>query len=386
MAPISIIAILKYLTNNGIAYADKRAIHIDKAPPPQDPGKLPAARFFENMGQTFMRSGDGPNNTYILFACGGITGQHRHYDATHFTIYKRGFLALDTGTRKGNTDGLQNYFAQTVAHNCILIKMPGEPPSPYWNGEVYGQAGGQHKSVGAKVVAFETNPQFSYVAGDATPVYRPQKCSQVVRQLVFIPPDHLVVFDRVVSTRAAYPKRWLLHHARDPVLDGKTWRADQDRGRIFCRTLLPEDAVVTKVGGPGQEFLADGVNYPLTAGPAAWAVKTGSTVAKIDAKEVPELMGRWRLEVTPGTSRTEDIFLHLIHVGDQDLSAMCDAVAERGNGAARVEFRAGNRDIQLSFAVTGEVGGYVLIKAGDATLVDRALTQNVQPQQGLACQ
>ncbi|HCU36671.1 MAG TPA: heparinase, partial [Armatimonadetes bacterium] len=144
-----------------------------------------------------MRSGSGPDDTYCLFACGGILGQHRHFDATHFTIYHKGFLALDTGTRTGNTDNLQNYYAQTVAHNCIQIKMPGEPPIPYWNGTVYGNDGGQYKALGSKVVAFETSPEFSYVAGDATATYRPEKCSQMVRQMVFIPPYHFVVFDRV---------------------------------------------------------------------------------------------------------------------------------------------------------------------------------------------
>ncbi|MBM4050665.1 MAG: hypothetical protein FJ279_36675, partial [Planctomycetes bacterium] len=226
--------------------------NLEKSPPPQDPGKLPPARYFENMGQVFMRSGDKDEDTYALFACGGLTPQHKHYDALHFTLYKLGFLALDTGTREGNTDNLQNYFAQTVAHNCILIKMPGEPPSPYWNGTVYGQAGGQSKQVGSKVIAFETGPLFTYVAGDATATYSAEKCSLMVRQFVFIPPDHFVVFDRATSTKPEYAKTWLLHHANEPALAGKTWRSDQDRGRIFCRTLLPEDAGLEKVGGPGK--------------------------------------------------------------------------------------------------------------------------------------
>ncbi len=111
--------------------------NLGKAPPPMDMQELPAARYFEAMGQVFMRSGSEPDATYALFACGGISGNHRHYDATHFTVYKQGFLALDTGTRRGNTDNLQNYYAQTVAHNCVLIKMPDEQPVNYWNGKVW---------------------------------------------------------------------------------------------------------------------------------------------------------------------------------------------------------------------------------------------------------
>lgn len=367
---------------------------LESAPPALDPATdLPSARFFENMGQVFMRSGTGPDDTYCLFACGGISAQHRHYDATHFTIYKNGFLALDSGTRRGNTDGLQNYFAQTVAHNCILIKMPGEAPSKYWNGEVYGQAGGQNKALGSKVLAFETSPEFTYVAGDATPVYNSEKCAEMVRQLVFIPPDHFVVFDRVVATDASYAKRWLLHSANEPVLSGDTWYADQDKGRIFCRTLMPDDAVITKVGGPGKEFLADGVNYSLNAGPAAWAADTGSKVATLDYEEVPELMGRWRMEVSPASPRKGDVFLHLIQVGDQTLDAMSDAEAWHDGTSAYVTFMAGDREVTVAFTLPAggvsfsvpadgaapAVGGQIWISRDGENIVEHTFIESIQP-------
>ncbi|MBD3293292.1 MAG: hypothetical protein GF393_10230, partial [Armatimonadia bacterium] len=346
---------------------------------------LPMARYFEQMGQTFMRSGSGPDDTYAMFACGGITGQHRHYDATHFTIYRQGFLVLDTGTRRGNTDNLQNYYAQTIAHNCILIKMPGEAPSRYWNGEVYDQAGGQNKSVGSEVIAFETGPHFSYIAGDATPVYHEDKCEMAVRQFIFIPPDHFVVFDRVVSTDPTFAKTWLLHHANEPVFDGNTWHSDQDRGRLFCRTLLPEDAQIEPVGGPGREFLVEGVNYALTGGPAKWVADTGANVGDLDYEEVPELMGRWRVEVRPGAPRTEDVFLHLIQVGDQSLTSMTDAeVSTDEAGNAILTFDASGRTVTLVLSVSGAVGGHIRITEGDQALVDRELTEDVTQQEGLA--
>lgn len=357
---------------------------LEKCPPAKEVGALPPARHFENMGQVFMRSGDGPDDTYAMFACGGILDQHRHYDANHFVIYRRGHLALDTGTREGNTDNLQNYYAQTVAHNCVLIKMPGEPPSPYWNGTVYGQDGGQYKPLGSKVIAFETGPRFTYVAGDATATYRPEKCSRAIRQLIFLPPDHFVVFDRVTATKPEYAKRWLLHHANEPVVEGATWRSDQGRGRIFCRTLLPTDAVLEKVGGPGKEFLADGVNYSITTGVSAGVKDSLPNTATLTYKEVPELMGRWRMEVKPGSARTDDVFLHLIQVGDQSPEAMCEARVQAGDGGVEVSFAAGEKSVRLGLSSTGGVGGHLVITRGDETLVDRELTREVVPQEGLA--
>jgi heparin/heparan-sulfate lyase len=105
------------------------------------------------------------------------------------------------------------------------------------------------------------------VAGDATACYQhgpakrddgsdlPEKCSLATRQIVFLMPNHFVIFDRVGSTDAGYRKDWLLHTAHEPTITGRTIRADHGKGRIFCRTLLPTDARLATVGGPGKEFV-----------------------------------------------------------------------------------------------------------------------------------
>jgi len=355
----------------------------DPAEPPAGapPAGTPPARHFPHMGQVFMRSGNGDEDTYALFACGARVPVQ--YDATHFAIYKMGFLALDSGARKGNTDSLANYWGQTIAHNCILIKMPDEPPSPYWGGEVFLQAGGQNKRVGSKLPAFETCSEFTYVVGDATPVYSERKCRSMVRQFVFVPPDHFVVFDRVAATEAGYAKTWLLHHANEPVVDGKAWRSDQGAGRLFCRTLLPEDASLEKVGGPGREFLVEGTNYPITGGPSKAILKLGHNPKTLELKETPELMGRWRMEVKPGAPRTEDVFLHLIQVGARNLERMCESQAVRQGGEVRLTFAAGDRQVALRFAATDDVAGHIRIVRHGKAAVDREFSRAVMPQSSL---
>jgi hypothetical protein len=374
-----------WLANSGYIPYPLLQTELEQAPKAieLDEYQLPMARHFEAVGQIFMRSGSGLDDTYALFAIGARTGGHQHYDATHFTIYKQGYLALDTGTRQGNTDNLQNYYGQTIAHNCILIKMPDEEPTKYWNGEVFGQAGGQNKQIGSEALAFETGPYFSYVAGDATAVYNAEKCELMVRQFFFLPPDHFVVFDRVISTRADYPKTWVLHHANEPVFEGNIWHSDQDRGRIFCRTLLPEDAQLEAIGGPGKEFMVEGVNYSLTAGPSA--ARDGQGIPVLTYEEVPELMGRWRVEVRPGSARTDDVFLHLIQVGDQSLQSMSDAqVRTDADGVVTLTFDASGRTVTLLLPTSGESGGHIRIVEGEEVLADRPLTDQIMPQEGLA--
>ncbi|MFW6437786.1 MAG: heparinase II/III domain-containing protein [Armatimonadota bacterium] len=342
---------------------------MDDAPPAMDPGKLPHARHFDNMGQIFMRSGSGPEDTYALFGAGGILRQHRHYDNLNFWIYHRGFQTVDSGTRAKEDEGdhLQNYYAQTVAHNCVLIDMPDEPISNYWNGTVYVQEGGQYKQVGSEVAAFETNDVFSYVAGDGTESYRPEKCEQCTRQMVFIYPNHFVIFDRVRSTEPDYRKRWLLHTAREPQVDGATIIADGGEGRLFCRTLLPAEPVLTPIGGEGQRFMAGGRNWPVPEG-----------------VEVTEMMGWGRVEVTSPEEAAQQNFLHVIEVGDQGLSEMepCELIEGAGTVGARLE--TGDRTFEVSFATEDDLGGHIRITRGDEVLADRDLTQAVQPQVELA--
>ena len=139
------------------------------------------------------------------------------------------------------------------------------------------------------------------------------------------------------------------------------------------------------MGGPGKEFLVEGVNYSITEGPAAWAGETGAYVAALDYEEVPELMGRWRVEVRPAQARTDDVFLHLIQVGNQSLQSMSDTQVSTGaDGVVTLTFDASGRAVTLLLPTTGDIGGHIRIADGAQVLVDQPLTQAVIPQEGLA--
>jgi heparin/heparan-sulfate lyase len=356
----------------------------DNAPQAFVPDSLPKARHFENMGQIIMRSGTGHDDTYCMFSCGGILAQHRHYDALNFVIYNKGFLALDSGTRYkefDNGEHLANYYAQTVAHNCVVIHQDGEPPARYWGGTVVGNHGGQHRQLGSVVKAFETNDDYVYVAGDSTACYQHglvkrtgqpdlgEKCELVTRQIVFLIPNHFVIFDRVVSTDANYRKDWLLHTAYKPQIHGKTIKADHGKGRMLCRTILPRDAVLRSVGGPGREFWAAGKNWDI--------VRDGLTDKSL------ALMGQWRLEVTPGDERKEDIFLHVIQVGGKELEQMDQVKLIEKDGRYAVTVQSGKQKWDVVFNSKGSLGGHIS-RSGQDRRISRNLTTEVQKQVGIA--
>jgi len=339
---------------------------------------LPQARMFEHMGQVFFRSGSGESDTYATFTAGGSLEQHKHFDHNNFNIYHKGFLALDTGTRPEPGQHLTHYYCRSVAHNCILVRMPGEEMPRYWGSPApdetvlpYPNDGGQCKAeTGSTVVAFETGERFSYVAGDATGAYDSRKCGLALRQFVFLPPDFFVVFDRVESRDKSYPKTWLLHAATEPVIQGDTFHADHESGRLFCRTLLPKDATLGKIGGPGKQFWSDGRNWPL---PAAWR-----------APDTTALLGQWRVEVAPGAPRESDLFLHLIQVGDRDsLKTMVSSELLQEPGYSGVRFVSGNRRWQVLFAESGAPSGRIKLEENGKVVLERELSRAVQPQSGL---
>ena len=348
-----------------------------QAPPAKGPAglDLPLARHFKNLGQVFMRSGWGKSDTYALFTGGGISSKHKHFDENSFVIYRQGFLALDTGSRpemvsvQASSHTL-NYYPRTIAHNSMLIYMPGEKMPSYWGmrADPTPNGGGQRLQIGGKIIAFETRPAYTYLAGDATGVYHPDKCSLALRQFLFIPPRHFVVFDRVVSRQADYKKTWLLHLARKPRIVGDFFQAEQAQGSIFCQTLLPRTARLSAVGGPGRQFMNGGRNWPL---PKGYKIANDH-----------ELLGQWRVEVSPSQPAESDLFLHLIEVGSSQGKKPNRAKLVTASGQAGVEFTSGDLQVKVMFATKGPASGAIEYKKGGQRF-KRSFTSEVQDQSGL---
>jgi heparin/heparan-sulfate lyase len=342
----------------------------------QPADRMPSARHFEKMGQTFMRSGSGSEDTYALFTAGGVLEMHKHYDHNNFVIYKNGFLAVDTGTRPEPGQHLTHYYSRTIAHNCVLIRMPGETMPRYWGSPAPGEEvlpvpndGGQREVIGSEVVAFETHPEFSYVAGDATSTYHSGKCQLALRQLIFFPPDHFVVFDRVISKVAEYPKTWLLHTVQEPTVQDGGFSCEHEQGRLLCRTLLPENARLEKTGGSGKQFWSDGRNWPLPAG-----YRTPD--------ETP-LLGQWRVEVRPVEQREQDLFLHLIEVGKRGSSDPLVSELIKEGSRVGLEFSSGSQRWRVLFGTEGSASVRVTQWSRGGEVFSRELTGEVMPQAGL---
>ena len=323
---------------------------------------MPKSMYFDTMGQLYMRSGVGDDDTYAMFVIGGIPEQHKHYDNNHFTIFKKGYRALDSGTRPEPGLHLPYYYCRTVAHNCVTVYMPGETFKKYWGSPAscedptLGQPndGGQCSILGSVLLAHEETDDYVYIASDAENCYHKDKVDGMVREVVWCPPDVFVIFDRVVTDKPEYQKAWLYHTAAEPMMNGKLEFSEVSQGgKSICRTLFPKNAKVEKIGGPGKQFWCDGRNWPLP-------VLTPDDYGYASRGNVPPndwpLVGQWRVEVKPGKASRYDYFMHMIQVGDESLETLPKTRTFDDKTSVGVKFDYNGKHYRIAFIKDAENG------------------------------
>lgn len=303
---------------------------------PESPiSNLPLTKFFpEPMGEMVARTGwrlDVNSNDAVVSMRIGNTffGNHQAKDFGTFQIYYKGALALSTGVYKDyGSAHWKNYYHQTIAKNGLLIYDPAEQMAKdaandggqRWpNGtdhprtvEMLKEPDYQMGHVTAHAIGPNAqSPEYSYIAGNITNAYAPQKVSTVTRSMVTFNtgnetyPASFVVFDRIIAKNPTFKKTWLLHTIQEPTLqdrnitvirNGEAFTGGQYNGKLIAKSLLPEQATHTKIGGPGREFWVNGQNY---------------VPEEIDPDTEP---GAWRVEISPTNADTMHTFLHAMTV------------------------------------------------------------------------
>ncbi len=349
---------------------------------PRDPAltseeELPRQRYFAGVGHLVMRDGWKQDSTWIEFDCGPYFAKHQHLDQNQFTIYHRGYLAIDSGADYTDTESPHylNYYRRTVAHNSMLVYDPTE--KFFWSDNVLPAAndGGQRMDssrywntirspedwnrtrdvwdLGSMLLVDHVPGQYHYAMGDASNAYSREKLRRFTREVLYVPGHGvLFVFDHVISTDRSFRKVWLLHGVNQPAVDqqagpgtqtaqdfrnAKTFSFADGSGELLVHSLLPLERVVTRRGGMGNEFFTpgddhggawgSGENWPLdpaTGEPLPedpklrrmWKLFWGEDFNKILSSNRKNVVpGSWRIEVSPALPAEEDFFLHMLEMG-----------------------------------------------------------------------
>ena len=348
----------------------------DVEPTPRD--ALPLSRHFRGIGWVSMRSSWEPDATFGLFLCAPLyLGGHQHCDNNSFVIHKYAPLAMDTGVYDA-TAHRANYYARTIAHNCVTVTDPAEQfDAGVWGhnrpgegandgGQIYGggpdfvtdtEPGDEHHR--AEIVAYKATDRYTFVVGDATRSYRSSKLKEFTRAFLYLRPDCFVVFDRVEATNAEFKKKWLLHGAQEPRIEGNRVEFINGEGRLAVESLLPAHPEIEAVGGAGHEFEVNGVNYPPKK------------------KYDPEEAGRWRIEVSPTEAKARDYFVHVLLATDSGSREWSASTVTEDEERVRVSVSVGETEFDIDFAKAGPLTGRVVIKESGTgkVLADEALAE-----------
>jgi hypothetical protein len=311
---------------------------------------LPLARQFGK--EIYLRSGWGPNDTFITFAAGFGGVYHAHLDNNGFTLFKHADLALNGGGYILASPYYQNYFKRTVASNSITVTDPSEcwrdntrdctlsndggqrwqlrrfnPPyttkeygiDRLWSGTEMATNPDANELFGNATKSLESTARYDYIRSDATKSYTNRwsgrgdntnaRVSEAVREFFYWRPDYVIILDRVTATDPSFKKAWLIHSINPPAIGTNgAWetppagitnypadelRIDNGKGHLFLKTLLPGNARAQVIGGAGYEGWVNGTNY--------WSPRISKAAAT------------WRVEIQPTVAATADVFLNVLY-------------------------------------------------------------------------
>jgi hypothetical protein len=171
------------------------------AAPIEDMGK---AYFASGIGQVYARSGWDKSATWLNFTAGPYTEDHSHQDQGSLLLYKEGWLAYD-----GVIDSSNGIIQETGSHSLVRIDKGGQPIK-------------QKIKTESAMVGVHAGPGWFYAAADVTPAYAGDpSISRVERELVFLEPNTVVVYDRV-TTAADTTQTWQLATPVSPSISGTT--------------------------------------------------------------------------------------------------------------------------------------------------------------------
>ena len=160
---------------------------------------LGTAYYAPGIGELYARSGWDPHATWINLIAGPYTQSHAHQDQGSLMIYKDGWLAYDPviDSHSGLTQAVDD-------HGLVRIDDGGPVE--------------QKTGTASQLLALHRGDGWLHAAADITPVYK-GKVGKVQREIVYIEPDAIVVYDRVTSS-ASQSQIWSLAFPAQPAING----------------------------------------------------------------------------------------------------------------------------------------------------------------------
>jgi hypothetical protein len=187
---------------------------------------LGTSYYASGIGQIYSRSGWDKQATWINLTAGAYTQSHAHQDQGALLIYKEGWLSSDAVIQSSN-----GIIQETGSHSLVRIDNLGTPVR-------------QMVGTESKVLGLHEGDGWLYASTDVTPAYKNNAAvGKVQREVVFLKPNVVVVYDRV-ATGAGTTQTWELATPTLPSVSGTTATISGTHSMTVQR-IAPENATTS---------------------------------------------------------------------------------------------------------------------------------------------
>ena len=86
--------------------------------------------------------------------------------------------------------------------------------------------------------------------------------------------------------------------------------------------------------------------------------------------------------MTPGKPNTDDIFLHLLQVGDSSLQSMANSIPLKTDDMLGVRFVHRKKEYEVMFFIKDKAGGKISVIQNGRKILEENLSDKVKSQKG----
>ena len=206
------------------------------------------------LNRLFSRSSWSNDAAWFTYSLSWNSIDHQMADGNHFSFYRNGEWL--TKGRVGYAN-IAEGIASSEFYNTVAIQndRPTDRDDSDWRIDLW-QRGSQWNYVNdgnPTLLASSLYADYAYALGDATPLYNSTSegatvVTQAERAILWLKPDHIIVYDRAATQRSDQFKRWWLQLPNSATVNGRqATMITATSQQLFVTTLLPTDAVLTAV-------------------------------------------------------------------------------------------------------------------------------------------
>ncbi len=290
--------------------------------PPDPRPTLPTLFYDASQGMILAQSDWSTNRSMLHWRCSWISINHEDADGGMFQFLRHGEFLTKEFTGYDNND----YGQCSYMHNTLALQnyCPAGTPSLGWFEAGLWATGSQWQlgeDAGDPTAYASTGTNYVYTYGDLTPlynrpdIYSPQLAAtnilQANRSLLWIKPDHLIVYDRATSANAGLFKRFNLCMPAIPVVTARAGGG----------------SVLTETMPSGQQLV---INSILPANGAVSVYSLSNAITTVAEGEPCN----YRLAIENTNNPTDIRFLHVLQGTDAGVTADATTYVQSSGGHA----------------------------------------------------